>query len=110
MPDLIALRLDSIRRVVPSDTALADALAIAPEEIERVRAGARLNDDALQRLFVLDATIELLLLVLEPTSAWRWLRGVNAHLDNRQPLAAIRRGDGDDVLRVAAAVGSGSYA
>lgn len=110
-PSVIALRLDNIRRVVTSDEALADALAIAPAELERVRAGARLDDDdALQRLMALDATIELLLLVLEPTSAWKWLSGVNANLGDRRPLAAIRRGDGDEVLHAAATVGTGAYA
>jgi hypothetical protein len=47
---------------------------------------------------------------LEPGSILKWLRGVNAHLDNRRPVDLIRQGSLSEVIAAIEAMKRGAYA
>lgn len=110
-PAPVVIRLDSVRRVFPSDAALAQALGVNRAQVRRWREGrtepAPENAD---RLVGLDTVVELLSGHLEPSSVRKWLEGFNAHLGDRRPIDLLREGNLSDVVAAVEALKSGSYA
>ena len=104
-------RIDAAQRAFASDAQIAEALGVDRAQVTRWRAGHTVpSPEVADRLVGLDAVIELLATHLEPDSIARWLRGVNAHLDNRRPLDLLRQGKLSTVIAAIEAMKSGSYA
>jgi hypothetical protein len=68
------------------------------------------GSEVADRLVGLDAAVELLSGYLEPDSILKWLRGVNAHLDNCRPVDVIREGRLSEVIAAIEAMKHGAYA
>lgn len=60
MPPLTAMRLDSVRRYFPSDAAVADALRVSRNRLERWRAGQAPDPVNERTLLALDVVVSLL--------------------------------------------------
>lgn len=108
--DFIELRLDSARRAFRSDAEMAEAIGVDRAQLSRWREGqvpARENAD---RLASLDIVVQLLTGYLSETSIPKWLNGVNAHLDDRRPIALLRDGQLSEVIAAIEAMKSGAYA
>lgn len=105
------MRLDAAHRAFASDAQIADALGVDRAQVTRWRAGRTVpSAEVADRLVGLDAVIELLATHLEPDSIGKWLRGINAHLDNRRPLDLLRQGNLSAVIGAIEAMKSGSHA
>lgn len=90
---------------------MAEALGVDRAQVTRWREGRTIpGADVADRLVGLDTVIELLTGYLEPDSIPKWLRGANAHLDNRRPLDLLRQGTLSSVIAAIEAMKSGSYA
>ncbi len=90
---------------------MADALGVDRSQVTRWRAGRTIpSPEVADRLVGLETVVELLATHLEPDSIPRWLRGVNAHLDNRRPLDLLRQGNLSTVIAAIEAMKSGSHA
>jgi transcriptional regulator with XRE-family HTH domain len=104
-------RIQAAHRAFASDAQIADALGVDRAQVARWRAGRTApSAEVADRLVGLDAVIELLATHLEPESIAKWLRGVNAHLDNRRPLDLLRQGNLSTVIAAIEAMKSGSHA
>jgi uncharacterized protein (DUF2384 family) len=103
-------RLDHIARVLGSDAAVADALAVNRAQPGRWREGQTPDPDNRDRIIGLDAVIALLSGFLAEESIPRWLEGVNAHLGDRRPIALLRRGQVSEVVAAIEAEKAGSFA
>jgi hypothetical protein len=105
------VRLAATRRVFPSDAQVAQALGVDRSQVTRWRVGRTVpGSDVADRLVGLDTVVELLTGYLEPGSILKWLRGVNAHLDNRRPVDLIRQGSLSEVIAAIEAMKRGAYA
>jgi hypothetical protein len=109
--DPVVIRIDSARRVFPSDAALAAALGVNRAQVRRWREGktAPAPENA-DRLVGLETVIELLSGHLEPGSIRKWLHGFNAHLVDRRPIDLLRDGNLSDVVAAVEALKSGAHA
>lgn len=104
-------RLDAARRAFPSDAQMAEALGVDRAQVTRWREGQTVpTADVADRLVGLDTVVELLSGYLERDSIPKWLRGINAHLDNRRPLDLLRQGQLSPVIAAIEAMKSESYA
>lgn len=103
-------RLDEISRILGSDAAVADALAVSRAQARRWREGQQPDPENRDRIIGLDAVIALLSGYLAESSIPKWLNGVNAHLDNRRPISALREGRVSDVIAAIEAQKSGAFA
>jgi transcriptional regulator with XRE-family HTH domain len=105
------LRLEAARRVFRSDAQLAEALGVDRSQVTRWREGRTVpGSDVADRLVGLDTAVALLSGYLQPGSILKWLRGINAHLDNRRPIDLIRQGSLSDVIAAIEAMKRGAYA
>lgn len=104
------MRLDAVRRAFPSDAAVAETLGVHPAQLARWRQGQEPEPENADRLTGLDAVIEMLTGYLSPSRIPKWLRGPNAHLGDRTPLAALRAGDLPDVIAAIRAMKAGAHA
>lgn len=104
-------RIEAAQRAFSSDAQIADALGVDRAQLTRWRAGRTVpSAEVADRLVGLEAVVELLATHLEPDSIAKWLRGVNAHLDNRRPLDLLRQGNLSTVIAAIEAMKSGSHA
>lgn len=104
-------RIEAARRAFPSDAQMAEALGVDRAQVTRWREGRTAPAaEVAARLVGLDTVVELLSGYLEPESIPKWLRGINAHLDNRRPLDLLRQGQLSPVIAAIEAMKSESYA
>lgn len=97
--NLVAARLDSLRRVYASDAAIADVLEVTRAQPGRWRKGAEPDPENHARLIALDTVVSLLATYLELEVIPDFLGGINAHLADRSPLFMLRKGRLDEVVR-----------
>jgi len=102
--------IDVCRRTLGSDRAVADMLDVSPSQVSRWRRGQAADPDNADRLGGLALAIEMLERWLEPGTIAGWLRGPNAHLDDRTPAYLIRRGQVADVIGAVEAEKAGVFA
>ncbi len=106
----VADRLDHITRVLGSDAAVAEVLDVSRAQPRRWREGQLPDPENRDRIIGLDAVIALLSGYLAESSIPKWLRGVNAHLDDRRPISVLREGRVSDVIAAIEAQKSGAFA
>lgn len=109
-PNVAAARLDSLRRVYPSDAAIAEVLEISRAAPGRWRGGALPDPETEARLIALDTAVSLLATYLEPTTIPKWLRGPDPFLGDRAPLELLRRGRLAEVVQAIQADQAGVFA
>lgn len=107
---LAAMRLDSVRRVFPSDAAVADALGVSRAQPPRWRTGQTPDRENDHKLVALDAVVSLLTGYLEPEAIPDWLEGMNPFLNNRRPISLLQKGRLAEVVAAIQAEQSEAYA
>jgi transcriptional regulator with XRE-family HTH domain len=110
VPVELAVKVEALSRDFRSQRRLADALDVSPAQISRWKQGRGVDPDNADKLDLLEVAMSLLLRVYEPSTAEKWLFGVNAHLRNRRPIDVIRQGGTMDVLAAIQQERAGSYA
>jgi hypothetical protein len=90
--------VDLARRVFGSDSEMAAAFGVDRSNIARWRAGAPVSSEHRVMLHNLATAAAMLLEFLSPTTIPKWLRGINAHLGDRQPLAVLLHGRLSEVV------------
>ncbi|CAN5625202.1 hypothetical protein BH23GEM3_BH23GEM3_26030 [soil metagenome] len=108
--NVAAQRLDSLRRVFPSDAAIAEALDMSRAALGRWRDGALPDPEVEARLIALDTVVSLLATYLEPSTIPKWLRGPDPFLGDRAPLDVLRRGHLVEVIQAIEADQAGVFA
>lgn len=109
-PGSVADRLDHILRVLGRDAVVMETLDVSRGQLRRWREGRLPDPEDRDRIIGLDAVIALLSGYLSESSIPRWLRGSNAHLDNRRPISVLREGRVSDVIAAIEAQKSGAFA
>ncbi|HEX8241996.1 MAG TPA: helix-turn-helix transcriptional regulator [Longimicrobium sp.] len=108
--EILRIRLASARRAFASDAELAEVLGVDRAQPSRWRAGQIPDPLNRERIVAIDVVVELLSTWLSPTSIPKWLKGVNAHLGNRRPIAVLKDGGLSEVLAAIEAEKAGAYA
>ncbi len=98
------------RAVFESDAAMALAFGVDRSNMARWKAGAPLSPAHANRLQAFDVVVSLLLGFLAPTTIPKWLRGVNAHLNNRCPIDVLLTGRLSEVVAAIENERSGAFA
>jgi hypothetical protein len=98
------------RGVFPSDAEMAAAFGVDRSNIARWRAGAPVSPEHRTMLHNLATAIAMLLEFLSPTTVPKWLRGINAHLSDRQPLAVLLHGRLSEVVAAIERERTGAFA
>lgn len=107
--DFVAFRIESARRAFRSDAEVAAALDVDPAQLSRWKRGQAPGPENADLLAGLDVIVQMLADYLPPTRLRKWLQGPNVHLENRSPLALLRRGETAAVLSAVQALKSGVY-
>jgi transcriptional regulator with XRE-family HTH domain len=110
MPVATALKVEALSKDFQSQRKLAAALGVSPAQISRWKRGRGVDPDNADKLDLLEVAMSLLLRLYEPSTAEKWLFGINAHLRNRRPIDVIRQGGTMDVLAAIQQERAGSYA
>ncbi|MGH3033733.1 MAG: helix-turn-helix domain-containing protein [Gaiellaceae bacterium] len=110
MPVAPALKVEALSRDFRSQRRLAQALGVSPAQVSRWKRGQGVDPDNAERLDLLELAMSVLLRLYEPSTAEKWLFGVNAHLRNRRPIDVIRTGGTLEVLAALQQERAGSYA
>lgn len=110
MPVAPALKVEALARDFRSQRRLADALGVSPAQISRWKQGRGIDADNAERLDLLELVMSSLLRLYEPSTAEKWLFGVNAHLRERRPIDVIRMGETMELLAAIQQERAGSYA
>jgi transcriptional regulator with XRE-family HTH domain len=110
MPVAPALKVEALSRDFRSQRRLADALGVSPAQVSRWRRGQGLDEDNAERLDLLELVMSSLLRLYEPSTAEKWLFGLNAHLRDRRPIDVIREGRMEELLAAIRQERAGSYA
>ncbi|MGH7528434.1 MAG: hypothetical protein ACREMX_17210 [Gemmatimonadales bacterium] len=107
---LASMRYLTARRAFASDTEMAETLDVHRSQIARWKHGTAPDMENAERLVGLDVVVSLLEGFLEGESVPKWLRGTNAHLENRKPIDVLREGRLSEVIRAIEAEKSGAFA
>lgn len=105
-----AARLDVLNRVYGSDAAVAKLLDVDRSQPRRWREGQLPDPANASRLTILATVVELLSVILSPTSIPKWLAGPNAHLGDRTPMYLLKAGHVAEVFGAIDALRTGAYA
>jgi transcriptional regulator with XRE-family HTH domain len=105
-----AIKVEALSRDFRSQRRLADALGVSPAQISRWKRGQGIDPDNAERLDLLELAMSLLLRIYEPSTAEKWIFGVNAHLRDRRPIDVIRAGGTLELLSALHQERAGSYA
>jgi hypothetical protein len=109
-PQLIVLsHYQQALQGLPGDEALADAIGVAPAEVEQWKAGHMPDEAKLRRLRDLATVVARLAEYYDAAAIPDWLYGQNPDLGGRQPAELLREGNLADVLSAAEAQISGAY-
>lgn len=110
MPVAPALKVEALSHDFRSQRRLAQALGVSPSQVSRWKRGQGVDPDNAERLDLLELAMSVLLRLYEPSTAEKWLFGVNAHLRNRRPIDVIRTGGTLEILAALQQERAGSYA
>jgi transcriptional regulator with XRE-family HTH domain len=110
MPVAPALKVEALSRDFHSQRRLAQALGVSPAQVSRWKRGQGIDPENAERLDLLELAMSVLLRLYEPSTAEKWLFGVNAHLRNRRPIDVIRLGGTLEVLAALQQERADSYA
>jgi hypothetical protein len=102
--------IDLVSRIFRSDAEMATAFGVDRSNIARWRAGAPVSPEHRVVLHNLATATALLLDFLSPTTVPKWLRGVNAHLGDREPLAVLLHGRLSEVVAAIENERTGAFA
>jgi transcriptional regulator with XRE-family HTH domain len=109
VPIAAAEKVEALAKDLGSQRRLADALGVSPSQITRWRQGRGIDPMNASRLNVLELVMAELLQLYAPSTAHKWLYGVNPLLHGR-PIDAIRAGRAEDLLAVMRQERAESYA
>lgn len=98
------------RSVFASDSAMADAFGVDRSNMSRWKRGAGISREHSDRIEGIETVVALLIEVLSPSTIPKWLRGINAHLDNRRPLDVLMAGRLSEVIAAVENERSGTFA
>jgi uncharacterized protein (DUF2384 family) len=110
MPVEAAVKVEALSKDFRSQRRLADALGVSPAQVSRWKRGQGIDPDNAERLDLLELVMSLLLREYAPSTAEKWLFGVNAHLRHRRPIDVIRSGGALEVVSAVQQERAGSYA
>jgi transcriptional regulator with XRE-family HTH domain len=91
MPVEPAVKVEALSRDFRSQRRLADALGVSPAQVSRWKRGQGIDPENAERLDLLELVMSALLRMYEPSTAEKWLFGLNSFMRNRRPIAAIRQ-------------------
>ncbi len=98
------------RSVFSSDSAMAAAFGVDRSNMKRWKLGAGISPEHSDRMEGIETVVALLVEVLSPSTIPKWLRGINAHLDNRRPLDVLMAGRLSEVIAAVENERSGAFA
>lgn len=98
------------RAVFDSDAEMALAFGVDRSNMSRWKAGAPMSPANTARLRAFETVVSLLVGFLSPTTIPKWLRGVNAHLNNRRPIDVLLTGRLSEVVSAIENERSGAFA
>ncbi len=104
------MKVEALSRDFRSQRRLADALGVSPAQITRWRRGQGIDPDNADRLDLLELVMSYLSRMYEPSTAEKWLYGLNPHLRHRRPIDVIRNGRVEELLAAISQERAGSYA
>ncbi len=110
MPVVTAEKVKALSRDFGSQRKLAEALDVSPAQVGRWIRGGGIDPENAERVDTLEVVMASLLRVYESDIALLWLKGINPHLGDRQPLYLIRQGRAREVLDAIDAARSLAYA
>jgi transcriptional regulator with XRE-family HTH domain len=93
-----ALKVEALSRDFRSQRRLADALGVSPAQVSRWKRGQGIDPDNAERLDLLELAMSSLLRLYEPSTAEKWLFGLNPFLRQRRPIDVIRQGKVEELL------------
>jgi hypothetical protein len=99
-----------VRSAFPSDAAIAEYARVDRSRVTRFKQGKNLEPATDALLVDVSNVVSKLRGFLDDDMIPEWLRGINAHLDNRTPLDVLRTGRLSEVIRAIEAEQSGAYA
>jgi len=103
-------RYASVRRVFPSDAAMAEAFGVNRSAVAHWKRGGTIAPENRELLQGLDTTIALLGGFLSESTIPKWLHGINGFLDNRRPIDVLRTGRLSEVVQAIEAERSEAFA
>ncbi|PZR64620.1 MAG: hypothetical protein DLM71_01925 [Chloroflexi bacterium] len=109
MPVTVSARLRALTDDVGSQAAIAELLHVHRSRVSRWLSGGQPDPRNRARIAGLDFVLSRLLDVYERDGAMEWLRGFNAHLDNRRPIDLLREGRALEVAAAIEQAAAGSY-
>lgn len=98
------------RSAFNSDASMAEAFGVDRSNMTRWKQGAGLSAENSDKIEGIETVVALLLEVLSPSTIPKWLRGINAHLDNRRPLDVILAGRLSEVIAAVENERTGAFA
>lgn len=109
-PPIAPRHLETIRRTLESDAAVAEVLGVSPSQVSRWRRGQKPDPENADKLAGLALVVEMLERWLRPEVILDWLVGQNAHLADRSPAYALRHGQVAEAVAAVEALKSGVFA
>jgi uncharacterized protein (DUF2384 family) len=110
MPVEPAVKVEALSRDFRSQRRLADALGVSPAQVSRWKRGQGIDPDNAERLDLLELVMSALLRLYEPSTAEKWLFGLNPFLRQRRPIDVIRQGRVEELLAAIRQEQAGSFA
>jgi uncharacterized protein (DUF2384 family) len=110
MPVEPAVKVEALSRDFRSQRRLADALGVSPAQVSRWKRGQGIDSDNAERLDLLELVMSSLLRLYEPSTAEKWLFGLNPFLRQRRPIDVIRQGRVEELLGAIRQEQAGSFA
>ena|SRR5688572_9192656 len=98
------------RSAFTSDASMAKAFGVDRSNMTRWKQGAPLSAENSEKIEGIETVVALLLEILSPSTIPKWLRGINAHLDNRRPLDVIMAGRLSEVIAAVENERTGAFA
>jgi transcriptional regulator with XRE-family HTH domain len=105
-----AVKVEALSRDFRSQRRLADALGVSPAQVSRWKRGQGIDPDNAERLDLLELAMSALLRLYEPSTAEKWLFGLNPFLRHRRPIDVIRQGRVEELLAAIRQEQAGSFA
>lgn len=104
------MKVEALSRDFRSQRRLADALSVSPAQITRWKRGQGVDPDNAERLDLLELVMSFLMRTYAPSTAEKWLFGLNPLLRNRRPIDVIRQGRTEELLAALRQERADSYA
>jgi len=110
MPIAAAVKADALSKDFGSQRKLADALDVSPAQVSRWLRGQGIDPDNADRLDTLEYVMSMLLRIYDPSTARKWLFGINGFLGDARPIDLIRMGRTEELLGAIRQERADSYA